>query len=334
MADELHSKETMKKEDNHESKAREPKYSPAELGAKLKALREAQAISVADVSEHTKIQKHYIAAIEDGNLAALPKGPYIRSFVKQYCTYLEATDLWTFYDELTNSQKVVVPAHEIKEEQSYANAEPTVFKPKSYLWIYIIMAISISAACWITWQYRTDISAVATNPVSGGTAVLPEPEKPQESAPESKPAVPASADAAAPSVSVAQPASVDLGWMDGKKPQPVKPAAPAAQATPVSADAPQPTSEPAVQKRELKIIPAGTVWIKVSQNRKTMFEGIIRNGEEKSYTVSDSIPLRVRFGNPGKTNVSWGGNTNPPADSGDKPVTRYYWSDGKVTDKL
>ena len=321
-------------EENHESKAKEPKYSPAELGAKLKALREAQAISVADVSEHTKIQKHYIAAIEEGNLAALPKGPYTRSFVKQYCTYLEATDLWTFYDELTNSQKVIVPAHEIKEEQSYANAVPTVFKPKSYLWIYIIMAISISAACWITWQYRTDISAVATSPVSGGTASLPEPEKPQESAPEPNPAVPVSADAADSSANAPQPASVDLGWMDGKKPQPPKPAAPATQAAVVSTDAMQAAAEPTIQKNELKIIPSGTVWIKVSQNRKTMFEGIIKIGEEKSYTVSDSAPLRIRFGNPAKTNVSWGGNTAPPADSGDKPVTRYYWSDGKVTDKL
>ncbi|MEG1798854.1 MAG: helix-turn-helix domain-containing protein, partial [Synergistaceae bacterium] len=112
-----------------------------ELGAKLRTLREAQNITIQDVSQHTKIQKHYISAIEDGNLELLPKGPYTRSFVKQYCLYLEAADLWPFYDELTKVQKITVPKHEVKDESGYTSAEPTVFKPKSYFWVYLVIAL-------------------------------------------------------------------------------------------------------------------------------------------------------------------------------------------------
>ena len=46
-----------------------------ELGARLKSIREAQDLSITDISDATKIQKHYIAAIEEGDLDRLPKGP-------------------------------------------------------------------------------------------------------------------------------------------------------------------------------------------------------------------------------------------------------------------
>ncbi len=318
------------------------KNGAAELGAKLRILREAQNITIPDVSQHTKIQKHYISAIEDGNLDLLPKGPYTRSFVKQYCLYLEAGDLWPFYDELTKVQKVTVPKHELKDESGYTSAEPIVFKPKSYFWIYLVIAVSIAAACWITWQYRSDISSIATAPVDGGTAVAEKngenPEQPAE--PQTTPvsdnaiAQPVSASISAATAGAGQapaPASVDLGWMDGKKPEPKKPAV-----KPLSSDtpAPAPASTEVKTSGELKIIPVSIVWVKVSQNRKTLFEGIIRPGEDKTYTVTGEIPVRVRFGNPGKTNVQWAGNTSLPSESGDKPVTRYYWQDGNVTDKL
>ena len=37
-----------------------------ELGARLKSIREAQELSISDISNTTKIQKHYLAAIEEG----------------------------------------------------------------------------------------------------------------------------------------------------------------------------------------------------------------------------------------------------------------------------
>ncbi|MEA4871444.1 MAG: helix-turn-helix transcriptional regulator, partial [Synergistaceae bacterium] len=76
-----------------------------ELGARLKSIREAQGLSIADVSNVTKIQKHYLAAIEEGDLDHLPKGPYVRSFIRQYCDHLSAPDIWKSYDVITKRQK-------------------------------------------------------------------------------------------------------------------------------------------------------------------------------------------------------------------------------------
>ena len=65
----------------------------AELGRKLRELREAQKLTLDDAWNATKIQKKHLAAIEEGQLDRLPKGPFCRSFLRQYCEYLNARDL-------------------------------------------------------------------------------------------------------------------------------------------------------------------------------------------------------------------------------------------------
>ena len=287
------------------------------LGSKLKTLREAQKLAIAQISDQTKIQRQYIKSIEDGKLETLPKGPYTRSFLRQYCTYLRAEDLWRAYDALTSDQKVKIPKYEVKEENSFQTTSPKVFKHRSTWWIYALVAVSLVAAAYLTWNYRSDMSSVATNPMGGGTA-------PVANAPTSdeQPPAPTVSDAAAKNAST----SVDLGWMDGKAPQPKAAPAPA----PVSGDQPKPA---ALQSNELKIVPLGVVWVKVSQGNTVFFQGIMQVSEDKVYTVSEEEPLRIRFGNPAKSAVEWQGKTSGPLGKDKKPITRYYWSDGKVTDK-
>ena len=79
-----------------------------ELGRKLKELREAQGITLEHASDATKIQKKYISAIEEGRLDELPKGPYCRSFLRQYCAFLTAPDMWAKYDPLTRGGNVTL----------------------------------------------------------------------------------------------------------------------------------------------------------------------------------------------------------------------------------
>ena len=290
------------------------------LGAQLRTLREAQKITIAQVAEQTKIQRQYIKSIEDGTIDALPKGPYTRSFHKQYCAYLMADDLWRLYDKLTEDQKVKVPMHEVKEEGVFQTPSPKVFKRHSTWWVYPLVAASLCAAVWLTWNYRADMSSITTSPNSGGTAPIAEAPVSDEQPPE--PTV--SADA------VQSPdTSVDLGWMDGKPAQPTPAPAPA----PVSGDQPaSPAAAQTLKDNELKVIPLGVVWVKVSQGKSVFFEGIIRVSEDKVYPVSAEEPLRVRYGNPSKSSVQWRGKVTGPLGSGKTPLTQYYWSDGRVTD--
>jgi len=90
-----------------------------ELGSKLTRIREAQSLTISEISNKTKIQKRYLSAIEDGRIDLLPKGPYVRSFIRQYCEYLSAGDLWNTYDAITkNEQKKSASVLNSLEEQN------------------------------------------------------------------------------------------------------------------------------------------------------------------------------------------------------------------------
>lgn len=60
----------------------------AEVGAQLKAAREARDLSLADISGKTKIQLRFLAAIEAGNLDELPAPVYIQGFIQRFAEVL------------------------------------------------------------------------------------------------------------------------------------------------------------------------------------------------------------------------------------------------------
>lgn len=296
-----------------------------ELGSRLKSIREAQGLSIADVSNVTKIQKHYLSAIEDGDLDHLPKGPYVRSFVRQYCDHLSAPDIWKSYDVITKRQKATAPLITAGDETNYSDS-PKIFKPRSFLWLYLLIALSLGAAGWITWQYRGDIKTSATSPIDGGTTGTVREQKPEEQQ------VPLSADEAVPPASgdvVSKDGQTDLSWMDGKQPMQVTDSAEAAKVT-----APQTgASKQAAGPRSLKVTAESAyVWMKISRGDKILFEGTMKPGEFKEYEVSSGLPIRVRIGKPGSTSILWEGKKIFPIAPGSNPATKFFWPDGKISD--
>ena len=55
-----------------------------ELGTRLKEARIAKGYSLEDLQDVTKIQKRYLAGIEEGNYSMMPGQFYVRAFIKQY----------------------------------------------------------------------------------------------------------------------------------------------------------------------------------------------------------------------------------------------------------
>ncbi len=121
-----------------------------ELGRKLKELREAQGITLAHASEATKIQKKYISAIEEGRLEELPKGPYCRSFLRQYCAFLNAPDMWAKYDPLTRGGNVTLEDFKASNEEPDMAVTPGVFRRSPRFWIYLLVVVSVAAAFWVS----------------------------------------------------------------------------------------------------------------------------------------------------------------------------------------
>lgn len=55
-----------------------------QLGKKLKQARLEHGLSLEQLNERTKIQKHHLEAIETGDYSAIPRGFYVRAFIKRY----------------------------------------------------------------------------------------------------------------------------------------------------------------------------------------------------------------------------------------------------------
>lgn len=282
-----------------------------ELGGRLKNIREAQKLSLSEVSVIMKIQKRYLVAIEEGNISLLPKGPYVRGFIRQYCEFLSADDLWSTYDILTTAQNQ--ENETLEQEQSYT-AAPKIFKASSPWWIYLLIVISIVAAGWITWNYRGEIMGISTTPSKGGTA---SPDR-AVSAGENFPTNAA--------VSVDQSAGVNLSWMDGNNETSV--AVSAVSGTP--ADVVRPAVAAATAgKNTLLITASGGCWIHASSGKQILYTGTLRSGESKTFIVTDSN-IKIKFGNPSGVSVTWNGVTTSPLGSGTKPVTKIFAKDGGI----
>lgn len=299
-----------------------------ELGRKLKELREAQGITLEHASDATKIQKKYISAIEEGRLDELPKGPYCRSFLRQYCAFLTAPDMWAKYDPLTRGGNVTLEDFKASNEEPDMAVTPGVFRRSPRFWIYLLVVVSLAAAFWVTLRYRGEISTSATTPLEGGTApIVREQQEKRAASADVSPDVaqPLSADAAA-------PASVDLSWMDGKQPAP-KPAQPAAASAPAQQKPAAPAqAKPAAKAPLLTLTARADSWLRISEGGKVLYQGIMKPGEKKEFRVNASAPLRVRCGNPAATDAAWSGAAAKALGGGKNPVTKYYWSDGAVTD--
>ncbi|WP_068672340.1 RodZ domain-containing protein [Oceanobacillus sp. Castelsardo] len=84
-----------------------------DIGARLKEARVSKGLSLDELQEITKIQKRYLAAIEEGKLEILPGKFYARAFIKEYADAVGIEP-----SELLEEHKEEIP--ETKEESSPA----------------------------------------------------------------------------------------------------------------------------------------------------------------------------------------------------------------------
>ncbi|WP_019414856.1 RodZ domain-containing protein [Paenisporosarcina sp. TG20] len=92
----------------------------SELGTRLKEARMSKGYSLDDLQEITKIQKRYLAGIEEGNYSMMPGQFYVRAFIKQYA---DAVGLNS--DELLESYKNDVPSSTSEEMHQKMTSVPS-----------------------------------------------------------------------------------------------------------------------------------------------------------------------------------------------------------------
>jgi transcriptional regulator with XRE-family HTH domain len=128
----------------------------SELGKRLKEAREEKGLTLDDLEERTKIQKRYLAGIEQGNYRMIPGKFYVRAFIKQYA---EAVGLNP--EEIFEQYRNEIPSvHEDQlPEQLSRTRSRRVLNDRGSKWMDMlpkilaaVFVVAFAVFIWFIWQ--------------------------------------------------------------------------------------------------------------------------------------------------------------------------------------
>lgn len=303
------------------------------LGTRLKALREAQGLSYDDVADVTHVRPHIIQAIENGTIEEVAPSVYARGFIKTYCEYLMASDLWRKYSLGIPSQDEPGEVGSDLPEDPVEIQHPTpMFRRSSIIWVYIILVVAVVGAAYLLWNQHRE-QGTAENAFS-----LRFPESSGDSAPAlflSADITAASGDnalsadilSADPPISIPAPQSPggttsgdgwsvapgDISWMDG-----------------MSVSARMPFDLPQLIDRILLIeITGSNNKLIVEQGGKVVTRRTLGIGGRRSYEVTNDTKVTISSGNSAR--VMWFGKRYDSVGADNRSITLVFHPDSSVT---
>lgn len=304
------------------------------LGAKLRSLREAQDLSYENITEAIHVRPFVLQAIEDGRILDVTDSVYARGFVKNYCEYLYADDLWKKYKDFFTSPPDDITVKVSGFPSSVGINHPTpIFRRSSLLWVYLILILAVLAAGYLLWfqQKESRIAGFAgfflRDNITGereaggdgqpGGGVVSRDALPTEA--NRPPAPTASSDRTVPggqaipgNAALPANASVDLSWMDGNPP---------AGATR--------SAEPAAVNNKLSFEVIGArCRLEVLQNGLMLTARTLTRTQTRAYDVTTDTEVRISDGSAIK--VVWRGNTYQGVGERNSPVSFRFSPSGEM----
>ncbi|MDR1944400.1 MAG: helix-turn-helix domain-containing protein [Synergistaceae bacterium] len=313
------------------------------LGEQLRELRAAQGLSHEDVARATKVRPHLLQAIEDGSIEDIAAPVYVRGFVKTYCEYLLADDLWRKYSSRLAPPDTANLKNGDSIEPSVDINHPTpMFRRSSIIWVYVILVIAVFAAAVLLWNQQrnqegfdsgfflriqekrrlvSSDEGVFVGTVSGGAEVKPAYISPDAAV--SMPAAagdPASADRGANETggNVFAGVPANLSWMGEALSASVQLGAP------IVLLPRQPLS-----RQELLIeITGGRNRLVVNQGGRNVTTRDLGRGETRSYYVTTDTEVNLGAGI--SADVTWFGKRYVGIGIGNAPLSLIFYPDGRV----
>lgn len=270
-------------EEQKEQTAKEPAAGAQPgFGKLLRSLREKAGLSLDDVANRTKISRGQLEAMEREEMRLLPEPVYVRAFIRDICRVMgtdpkPVTDAFAreFAPETPAAQAPetdAVPARKMEKEVEF-HASPR--KKGFRVFLAFAVVIVLIGAVWGGWREgilaklggdNTEAAQVQMQEASGRTAALQRPRSPSNAMPANAPLT-------------ANP--------DGTASVPDTAAAPAGTGN-------------------VTIRTIGSSWVKlIDADGKTIFQGNIKAGDEKSFT--GKLPIRATVGNSTQCAVSLNG---------------------------
>lgn len=273
-------------EEQKEQTAKEPAAGAQPgFGKLLRSLREKAGLSLDDVANRTKISRGQLEAMEREEMRLLPEPVYVRAFIRDICRVMGAdpkpvTDAFArdFAPEAPAAQAPAaadaVPARKMEKEVEF-HASPR--KKGFRVFLAFAVVIVLIGAVWGGWREgilsklggdNTEAAQVQMQEASGRTAALQRPRSPSN----------------------AMPANAPLT---------ANPDGTASAKTADTAAAPAGTGNVTIRT-------IGSSWVKlIDADGKTIFQGNIKAGDEKSFT--GKLPIRATVGNSTQCAVSLNG---------------------------
>lgn len=257
----------------------------AEAGARLRAAREAQGLTLDAVAARTRLPVKHIEALEAGDAAALPEPFYVRSFLKKYAEVVG----------LDPAEVALQPAPAVEAAQAAKEPAPaawaSLLRPFLPGLSYGAVALALVAGGYLAWRMQPRVSPIEASPTPAAT--------PSPSPPPSPSALPATPSPGAEPASGAVVAS---------------PAALAASPAPASAS-------PGTGQTVLELEIVQRSWLEVKADGRTLFEDTLPAGTRKSFTARG---LRVTVGNAGGVRFRQDGGAWAPLGVTGQVVSRRF----------
>lgn len=261
------------------------------LGQALAAERERQGLSRADVAQRLHMSAYQVEALEMGDYGRLPKGTFLRGFVRNYAKVLGIPPE-SVLSQLAETAppepapRIVVPTQNIRFDPIGDRlANPYV---KATVLAAVAVAVAFAVMYWWLFMRDTAPTTVHKPAATNGEAVTVAPSQPAVPAPEVPPANPP----VAPPPVATPPASGAPSSMPAKT-EPAKPEV--AKADAAKADAPR-TAAAAQGGSVLRFHFEAESWVEVRDARdKVLFQQLNPAGSDAE--VRGRPPLAVIVGN-------------------------------------
>ncbi|MDR3354817.1 MAG: helix-turn-helix domain-containing protein [Synergistaceae bacterium] len=318
------------------------------LGAHLKSLREAQGLSLDDVERSTHVRPHILRAIEEGRVESEAPMVYARGFIKTYCEFLMAMDLWRKYGGSISPEG---DASSVGGKPIAGNIDlkhPTpIFRRSSIIWVYMVLVVAVLCAAYLLWNQHGALEIEGfflrgLREMSGSSPDIAEPsissgDRDGAAVP---PAIPsaeefgifsydistssASLAGGLPSSDRASSRSGDLSWMVGGGGGP-----PSVDS--VVPQAPQAESVRARDRRLSIVITGGENNLIVEQNGKVVTRRRLAKGGTREYDVKGDTSVSLSVGN--RAEITWFGKKYGPVGLDASPLSLVFRPDGSVSVK-
>jgi cytoskeleton protein RodZ len=151
-----------------------PAELPLALGARFRAARQAKGLSVADVAGRLKLSARQIDALEAEQFDALPTGPHLRGFVRNYARLVDQ-DADKMLGFLPAPKRVVQGELRVEKRLDAPFPHPTNTPVADRGWVVVALAVAVLAGGFGLYAYLGPSNGTSAPRASAMPATAPVP---------------------------------------------------------------------------------------------------------------------------------------------------------------